>query len=557
MSDSEARSEEIEKIPCPAIDDFAEVLAEEPRWFDLGIYLEIPASDLNDIRINFANDSIHRVLIEIYKIIRFRRVPVSWYDICEALLRLDNEALVERIRKNYIHKTMRNYPVTPPISERGLEEPNSSGPSNDNVINVHRALTEEFHRLLMIFTDIVLDVQRGLERNDINIDNLQSMLQEQYGLRPFFADVVSIERIFARLHPHYCFLNYRLLSRLTEQFLPNERFLQEELENYTERLEAFKDLPKVIDLMKMIKGKRDAPGGPRLITLKLKDFWGKLTLRKFERLIRMAFHKMYRRIAHLRLTEGCICATWIIPDIPNATSLLSHLVNSTKFMTSIGVLLLKIDDTVIFECSENEHDHETLEEAVIHSLAIGSYEGMEFILNTVYDVSAVNDHNHRYLQFDGNSDRMEYMYYKCLHLACSNGHYGIVTYLFDSCISYSMLDNNQIAHSLIPTASAETSNQNIVELLLSKSRLDPNVQVDLQKANLGMVSTLSSYNSDSSIGAALVSSQSDKHNLEMTKLFVKKIPVNEKTTITDDTVTSLNMVTSYRSILQQLFFICP
>ena len=476
MSDSE----DIEKVPCPAIDDFAEVLADEPRWFDFGIYLEIPASDMNDIRINFGNDSIHRCLIEIYKIIRFRRVPVTWYDICEALLRLDNEALVERIRKNYIHRTMWNYPVTPPVSAehepQGLEEPtnsNNSGPSNDNVIYVHKAVTEEFHRLLMIFTDIVLDVKRGLERNDICIDDLQSMLQDQCELRPLFPDEVNIERIFARLHPHYCFLNYHLLSSLTERFLPNERLLHEELDSYTERLEAFKDQTKVIDLMKMIKGKRDAPGGPRLITLKLKNFWGKVTLRKFERLSRMAFHKMYRRMAHLRITEGCICATWVIPNITDATTalLISDSVKSSEFMVAVGVLLLQIDDTIIFECPKSEHDHETLEEAIIYSLKTGNYNGIQFILETVYDIPLTFDPS---LRLDEHDPMQRYI--KCLHFACRVGHYQVVKYLLDSCILCSTLDCSY-SYSLIKTAS-ERGHCSIVELLSRTQLCVPDILAD-------------------------------------------------------------------------------
>ena len=120
-------------------------------------------------------------------------------------------------------------------------------------------------------------MRRGLEKWEVCVEDLQFILEDYCGLRPLPDEVANLERVFARLHPFYCFLNYRLFSFLVQQFLPDERLVQDELDEYAEKLDTFKDIPKVLDLMKMIKGKRDAPGGRRLVTLKVQESWGEVT----------------------------------------------------------------------------------------------------------------------------------------------------------------------------------------------------------------------------------------------------------------------------------------
>ena len=208
---------------------------------------------------------------------------------------MDNKHLAELVREKYILSTMRHYPSTLPISEPDLSSAASNevdpgigragqSPGNGGTkIVVEQCVSEEFHRLMMFFTDIILGVKRGLERNNVCIEYLQFILEEHCDLRPLPPEVATIERIFARLHPHYC---------------------------------------------------------------------------KFERLARLVFHKVYRRVAHLRVTEGCVQACWTVPNVTDIRFQLSHLVRLPNFMDGIGVLSLTVGDSVIFEQTLDE-DHES------------------------------------------------------------------------------------------------------------------------------------------------------------------------------------------------------
>lgn len=456
-SSSSGSDSELERLPIPAIDDFAEVLADEPRWYDLGIHLEIPANTLNDIRVNFRTNGIQRCLIEIFKIFRFRRVPVTWYDICEALLHMDNEPLVKRIRNNYILPKMRHYPVTPPISDESSDdggvdddgeptEPRHRRRNRDIPIVVEIAVTEDFHRLMMFFNDIVLRVQRGLERLEGQevINDLQYVLREQYGLKPLPPEVATMDQIFARLHPHFSFLNCRLLEFITEKFLPDEKLVQDELDEYAEKLDSFKDLPKVFELMRLLKNTRDAPGGPRIIALKLQEFWGQATLRNFERLVKMIFDQLYGLMAHLRITEGCICASWTLPSCINditCTHLLSDLVKSTDFMMAIGVLSLKINNGVIFECPFIK-DVNNIEEAVLNAIVIGNCQALKTILEATYNVSLENKLT---------TPLSKKNYLEIASLAWQNGHTQIVSQLIQPSTAVGGESSETSQHGLVHT----------------------------------------------------------------------------------------------------------
>ena len=508
MAESMTEESELEKHPIPAIDDFAEILGDESRWFDLGILLEVSARDLNEINLNYSNNGLRRCLIEMFITFQFRRVPVTWYNVYEALLRLDNEPLAEKVRERYILKTMRHYPESPPISDtsdddrKGLEQ----GPSTSSVravsnvtgnhIVIDKFITEEFHRLMMFFNDAILGVRRGLEKWEVSVEDLQFILEDYCGLRPLPDEVANLERVFARLHPFYCFLNYRLLSFLVQQFLPDERLVQDELDEYAEKLNTFKDIPKVLDLMKMIKGKRDAPGGPRLVTLKVQELWGKVTLRKFERLARLVFYKLYQRMGHLKAVAGCICASWIVlGDVSDACLQLSHLVKSNDFMEAVGIMSLSVGDTVVFERSDF-NDCDSFEEIILHSFKIGNTDAIQFLLETTYDCTTLISNEG--IEADEQCS-ITLLKANALQHAIRNGHSLIVSHLLSSNTGW--LENDSLYSSNV--LAIDEPYHNIIRLLLQYSRCHNINLISLasEKAHVNIVSALTEYETDTEIPA--------------------------------------------------------
>ena len=70
-----------------------------------------------------------------------------------------------------------------------------------------------------------------LQKKSVSIDEIQVVLQEVYELEPLSTEVATLERVFARMRQHYCFLNYRILAYLVDKFLSNEKPLVQLLKN--------------------------------------------------------------------------------------------------------------------------------------------------------------------------------------------------------------------------------------------------------------------------------------------------------------------------------------
>ena len=69
------------------------------QWYDLGIFLGISTSELARIKQSHEYKGFQRCLIELFKCFQSRTKPVSWNDIIEALTKMNNNDLADRIRE--------------------------------------------------------------------------------------------------------------------------------------------------------------------------------------------------------------------------------------------------------------------------------------------------------------------------------------------------------------------------------------------------------------------------------------------------------------------------
>ena len=371
-----------DQIPLPTIDQFAEELVKEPRWYDLGVFLCVPTYELDVIARDY--QGTQRRLIELFKCFPSRGKVVSWNDIVDALTKMQHKDLADQLRQKYIPTTASSYPLSPTRSEKQESEEagkDSQGMETGSVSEVHsnklyidKEISKEFDEVITAFAKLVLEIKRALQRNTISIREIQVVLQEVYEIDPLSTEEATLDKVFARMRQHYCFLNYRALAHLVDMFLSNEKPLQQLLVDYTNKLDKFKESVKIKDLMKLIKEKRDLYGNQKIIHLKTRDFWGKVPLSKFERLAKLMFENLYDCAAQIRIEDGCICVSWVIPDID--TSVLDTV--SPDLLKIVGVISLKIDDEVLYE-GPNEGCH-ILESAFLQAVAFENVRAIELLL---------------------------------------------------------------------------------------------------------------------------------------------------------------------------------
>ena len=143
---------------------------------------------------------------------------------------------------------------------------------------------------------------------------------------------------------NYCFLNYQCLACLVDRFLSNVKPLQQHFQEYLKKLEEFKKSAKLKNLIKLIKEKRELYGSHKVVEIKLHSLWGEITLQRFERLAKVVFEETYQHLVQIRVTKGCVCASWIIPKSIHVKP------KSHNLMRTLGIISLKIGDSIIYEC---------------------------------------------------------------------------------------------------------------------------------------------------------------------------------------------------------------
>ena len=448
--------------PLPTIDQFAEELVKERRWYDLGIFLCVPTHQLDIIARDY--HGTQRCLIELFKCFQSRIRPISWNDIVDVLTKIQHKDLADQLRQKYILQTA---PLSPPHNEKLDCEETGSDSRVMETGSVSEAYINNLYNIIKeTFAKLVLEIKRALQRKTISTSEIQCVLRVVYDTESLSKEEATLDKVFTRMHQHFCFLNYCILADLINMFLSNEKPLQQHLVDYTNKLEKFKKSVTVKDLMNLIKEKRNLCGNYKTVQLKTRDFWGEVPLSKFERLAELIFENLYECAAQIRVEDGgCICVSWVIPDID--TGVLDMV--SPDLLKVLGVISLKIDDRVIYE-RPNEGCR-ILESAFLQAVEVGNIRAVELLLTISTHPSEIANmaiHNG----------------WTPLMIGSQNGHSVVVSTLLTSGADPNMADSNGWTPLMI---GSHNGHNEVVQILL-KAKVNPNAHLKDGRAAIHIAS---------------------------------------------------------------------
>ena len=328
-----------EQIPIPTINQFVEELDKESRWYDLGVFLGVSTSELAHIEQSHGSGKgIQRCLIELFECFQSRSKPVSWKDITDALIKMHNNHLADQLRLKYVLTDPSQHPSSPHHTNEGQSSVSESNTqvkdtatvseTNDDILLIDPRIAKHFNKITTSFASLVLDIRNALQRKSNPVDEIQVFLHALCNLEPLSSEDATLESVYSRLRQYYCFLNYHVLMSIVDRFLSNDMHLKHVFKDYTTQLQKFKKLAKMKDLMRLIKEQRELHGSHKVVEIKLHSFWDKITIQRFERITRVVFLESYKLHVQIRVVDGCICVSWIVPDVYKCTDALLNDKNS-------------------------------------------------------------------------------------------------------------------------------------------------------------------------------------------------------------------------------------
>ena len=213
-----------------------------------------------------------------------------------------------------------------------------------------------------------------LEKTKVTLKELRRFLDIRLDLDGELSKVSSIDDLLQQIRPHFCLFNTVVLKDIIEKFISKP--LKQQLEEYESMLKEFTESAE-ISLLKEVEflNLSSSPDMPQVI-FKLTGFWPSVTIKRFQRFVDHIFEANSSALTNIHVKQGCICVTWYTRKSMIAT-LTVRAQEKVLFMRHVGVMSLRVGDTVILEQEETETDLNT---ALIQAISADCTEAIEFLL---------------------------------------------------------------------------------------------------------------------------------------------------------------------------------
>ena len=169
------------------------------------------------------------------------------------------------------------------------------------------------------FVDLVASLKSTLRKavnnRTLEIIDITDYISEYLRVKGW-TNARDISELFEYLWPYYSYIDCGVL----EAIINSKRFkldkqLQEDTSSYKQHLEEFKESTTLTEFKKAVEKafipNPQVTSTTREVVIKINLHWGKKTLENFKTLVNYMFHQ---RMTHIRVEEGSICVTLIVPQ---------------------------------------------------------------------------------------------------------------------------------------------------------------------------------------------------------------------------------------------------
>lgn len=505
----------------PSCSDFmVELKNERKNWYLLGIHLEIPACDLDEISLKETTNGQNFCLAQLYESYRNFNGPVSWKAIVDALGKVGNVRLAVKLAKKY------RLPNSLSVNEH---------PDNPTVkpsIFVDDEAMVAFCDVRARFAELVINVKNALQDQQISLNHLQSFLQDACDSSIQPTDSATFEEVFQIMKQYTSCYNVCLYQNVVRVFLRGDVRVDVDscIDHYLNTLRKFKESTLMKQIVEDVKQMR-SEDEKQQVKLKVSDAWLVATIKEFEKLVNVILHQ--NKLVGLHVGGGCLSICWK----KNMTTerIITDLANSPIFMAAVGIISLTVADGLIYEDQQNQASSDSITSLLIKSFEKGCIDAVEVLIAVggnpfvmvageplVYQAVAMKSARdersvlHRASEW-GHSDVCSLLVEYCssyfdidaqtkigataLHLSCSHGRHDVASILLKAGADPNLTTKKGFSPLMI---ASEKGNSYLIELLLCFGAM-----VTLQNNELLTAFYLACQNGHLSIASTLLSAGAD------------------------------------------------
>ena len=340
-------------------------LGKIPQWDILGFYLGLDDSEIEVIERDYRDTARKR--LEMFGKWINKDVDVSWEKVIEALERMSQNKLANRLRERYTS-------LSPLLT---CTDPCLDASNIELTVDKEAKVVHEIEALGERYLQLVMEAESAVEEANPPLKKLKRF--SQYHKKP---EVKTVEELFDQMKPFY-FLEYAMLEKIIKFFL-SQGTVVDDLHDYLQQLAIFKSSTTVREFMESIEqaqqSRNTVPKKHQLctVTILLVGEWLEKTMDDLEKLVKELFKDKRYVLTHLKIVRGSIIVTYLAP-LSEADSLVMCAKKTTEyFMLEVGLWGLRVGRNWVLQSMSLNF---SFEESLFRAVAENRLDLLSFLLS--------------------------------------------------------------------------------------------------------------------------------------------------------------------------------
>ena len=370
-------------------------LADLVNWQKFAIHLPyLTRGDIEEIELNNPQNVAQQKLKLFGKWLQ-KSPDASWNDVVSALEKAQQKRLSDTIRKKF-HAPPPTSSLPSDSDLQTIDELQSiSRTSNVLDLPSREAVVAQLKQLHRSYTLLAREIHKKINElfktGKLPLDDVLLYLRiAQLNHVTGLTEIRNVDELLDIIHKHNDFLDCEFLEMVVEECLLTDN-LHTRLRKHMQAVKQFKSTTPIMSLkddLRQFTTKDNISNNAIIVSIKLHDDWGRITLDLVEKLIKNLLGKHYAK--WVEVWFGSVCVMLLIPE--NTENISQSLINSSsqrlEFMRLTGVFSLQIGTTVVLQ--EDENRNFTFDSGLLESSVSGNNEAVEFLLDLGVNVNYSN-----------------------------------------------------------------------------------------------------------------------------------------------------------------------
>ena len=323
-------------FPPPNIRLLTGRLSHLVNWYNFGVLLGVPTHILQKIEKEHPFSST-RCKAELFDYWLKNCEDPTWFRVAESLYEAGEQELYQEINKEFCG-----------IGCDNDREIAALKPQNVVTITDEDKLASSLESMLAKFASLVVEIRTSLEICQTRFDDILQFTCEFLCIK-LQQEPKTLFKFFEQLRPHYCFLNYKVLKVIVNNFVKES--MEHRLVEYGAQVEVWLKSTTVAEFKVALEQKVEQPENlsdslcPVMpVIIRLQGDWLPVMVHKLNKLLEYVFKHKRSILSRIKVVTGSVIVRLTAPhhELLPLLALSSKVVSNSSFLGIISIQIGRV-----------------------------------------------------------------------------------------------------------------------------------------------------------------------------------------------------------------------